>query len=68
LHATVREQIVGTDQECIDPLLLDAREGCVNLAISASSEDFELPPNGRRRSLCVHANSPIEPVAASYRD
>src|SRR6516164_3430411 len=53
LHATVRKQIVGTNQECIDPLLHNAREGCVNLPISASGEDLELPPNGRRSSLRV---------------
>src|SRR5262249_15932650 len=53
LHATSTEQIVGHDRECVDSVLRNAGESCVNLALGASAENFELYPNGRRRRLCV---------------
>ena len=53
LNATSREQTVGQDQERLDSFLRNARECCVNLAIGASAENFELSPNGHRRRSCL---------------
>src|SRR3954469_24698128 len=49
--ATADEQCVGTDEECVGPLLHECRKGCIDAAIRAGGEDFDLPSDGRSRRL-----------------
>ena len=54
LHTTVGEKVVGTDQECFNPLLRNAREKAASisrsvLAVNTSS----CRPSAAAGSLCI---------------
>ena len=51
LYDPVGEERVGIDEECVGPLLHEARKGRIDLVIGAGGEDFDLPPDGRSRRL-----------------
>jgi hypothetical protein len=45
--ATVDEEVVGMDQECVGPLLHEGDKGRVDVVVRGSGEDFNLPIHGR---------------------
>jgi hypothetical protein len=56
LHATVDEQNVGRNQECVSSLLYKALKGRVDLTIGAGVEDFDLLVDGG--SCRLHLSGP----------
>ena len=50
--ATAVEQRIVIDQQCVGPLMPEARKGRIDLVIGARGENFDLPPNGY--SCCPH--------------
>src|SRR5262249_12627714 len=51
VYATAVEQRIVTDQECVGPLMPEARKGRIDLVIGARAKNFDLPPNGH--SCCA---------------
>src|SRR5262249_33598735 len=52
VYATAVEQRIVIDQQCVGPLMPEARKGRIDLVIGARGENFDLPPNGY--SCCPH--------------
>jgi len=53
LDTTGNEQRVGTDHECVGPLLYDGRKGRIDVAIGGGSEDLDLPRDSGSNRLRV---------------
>src|SRR5262249_59317853 len=53
LHATAVEQWIGTDHECVGPLLQQAHEGRINVASAPGIENFDLLTDGRSGGLRI---------------
>src|SRR5262249_3944956 len=53
LYATVDEQVVGMDQECVGPSLYKAPKGRVDFGSSSGGKELDLHIDGPRRGIQI---------------
>jgi hypothetical protein len=50
-NCTAHEELVSTDENCVNPLFSEGCKGCIDIVICAGVNHLDLPSN--RRSSCL---------------